>query len=345
MKLKSACIIKSFFGYSIIVCIIILNVSCRRDKSQSDVSVKQISPEKIYKEINDSVFLSNVVSIEYVDDNIYLVDIDQHLVIRLDSDLNYIQTIGGEGQGPGELLYPLNVFNLVDGIIVQDAGNRRFNRYSKNIDDRYIFKKSFTNKLIISDSRSALIKDGMMFLTFPQNEKLPVFYRIDLQKNDTITFGQFYAGTSGLERNYRRICSDSNYFISVGISEPIVEVYSFSGEIINRFDLSDIPVFKETLKQHDLIYKKSPQGATPVLINDVAILDSTIYILITERGRDRFIRTNKILVFEYQNNDLLFSAIWELGAGRFDSFCVLPDKEKLVAFNGYLSELQIFNLE
>ena len=330
---------------SIIAGVILLNVSCISQKSHDDVSVEQISPEKIYKEINDSIFLSKIVSIEYIDSNIYLVDMDQHLIIRLDSDLNYVQTIGGEGHGPGELLYPLNVFNAKEGIIVQDAGNRRFNLYSKNIRSHYIFKNSFSTNLIISDSRSVSIKDGMMFLTFPQNEDLPVFYRIDLQGKDTITFGQFYAETSSLERNYRRIYSSANHLISVGISEPIVEIYSFSGEIINRFDLSDIPIFKKTLKQHNLIYKRNPQGATPILINDVSVIDSTVYMLITERGSGKFIQTNKILVFNYQSNNLQLSDIWELGIGRYDSFCILPDKEKLIAFNGYLSELQSFRLK
>jgi|GEM_PF-3928037 len=314
--------------------------SCGR-KEIHPVPVRKLPLRASYQNINDSIYLSNVTSIECISGQLFLVDINQHVVFCLDTSLNYIQTIGGKGRAPGELLYPLNVFETREGIVVLDAGNRRLNTYCRE-ESHYSFCDALTVSFLVSENRSVILRDSILFMAMPEKESL--FRKIDFFSGDTINFGKFYPKIADVERNFRRILLNSENLFSVGVSEPIVEVFSFSGECTHYFDFSDNPVFRNTLTEHKEIYKKNPAGTTPVLIVDASITDSTIYLLITERMRGHKIQTSKILALDFKDDKLQISEILDLGQGRYDSFCVVPQTRQIVAFDGLSSELKIFKL-
>lgn len=58
--------------------------------------------------------------------NIYVVDSGNNRVQMFGPDGAFIATIGGEGQGPGELSRPRSAAIVNDQLIVQDSGNQRF---------------------------------------------------------------------------------------------------------------------------------------------------------------------------------------------------------------------------
>ncbi len=218
---------KNWLLIFVIICDLVVLSSCKK-KEVYNVPVEKLLPEISYQKINDSIFLSNIVSIECIQNQLFLTDMDQHVIICLDTNLKYVQTIGGKGHGPGELLYPLNVFETTDGITVLDAGNRRLNTYLKK-GNHYSFNDAFATNLLINENRSMLFKDNVIFLVTPNKE--PLFKKINLFSHDTISFGKFYPKITDVERNFRRILLNSKNLFSVGVSEPIIEVFSLSGNV------------------------------------------------------------------------------------------------------------------
>lgn len=63
--------------------------------------------------------------------NFYLVDRRCHTVFVLDRQGQFIQQIGSEGRGPGELLNPAAVAFVGDTLAILDAGNRRVSFFNQ----------------------------------------------------------------------------------------------------------------------------------------------------------------------------------------------------------------------
>lgn len=62
--------------------------------------------------------------------NLYILDGDNHRVVVVDGDGNFLREIGTEGGGPGELRMPLGMVVLPDGqVAIQDMGHSAFVLY------------------------------------------------------------------------------------------------------------------------------------------------------------------------------------------------------------------------
>ena len=75
----------------------------------------------------EGIFFESVVRVVCDDDgDVYACDYRAHNIKKFDSSGKYIQTIGREGQGPGEFKNPYRIAVTNDRLIVMDSGNRRF---------------------------------------------------------------------------------------------------------------------------------------------------------------------------------------------------------------------------
>jgi hypothetical protein len=298
------------------------------------------SPIGIYKELNDSIYLARITDIEQINGDYFLVDIKQHTIFQLDSCLNYIGIIGEKGRGPGDFLYPLNIFGSPKRVTIIDAGNRRFSNYQQN-GSHLTFESIAPLPSVIRDHKALCIKNNTIYKASLGGD-YPLC-KIDFVLKDTVHFGKFYEKIPMEERNFRRICVNDKCLFSFGVSEPIIDIYTLSGNLIDHFDLSDNSIFETTLKIHDDIYKKNHSGTVPTLLEDVSVVGSTIYMLIWEKNKDT-LKTNKLLIFNYSDNILKLTRNLELGDGPYSAFCISPDSKSLIAFNSYLSELHEFKL-
>lgn len=61
---------------------------------------------------------------------IYIVDQNEHCILKIDLEGNFISRIGRQGQGPGEFSYPNSVATLGDNIIIYD-NTRKFQILTK----------------------------------------------------------------------------------------------------------------------------------------------------------------------------------------------------------------------
>lgn len=67
------------------------------------------------------------------DDNVFILDAGNNRIMKYDKTGKFLQQIGSVGQGPGELLSPINFDIDEEGTIyVWDAGNGRIEIFGKN---------------------------------------------------------------------------------------------------------------------------------------------------------------------------------------------------------------------
>jgi hypothetical protein len=79
-------------------------------------------------------FLSSVAGVLVVDSFVYVSDAMQHTIFRFDIDLNFIDTVGREGKGPGEFTIPGDIVRTEDKIYVDDTGGLRVNVYDSQFE-------------------------------------------------------------------------------------------------------------------------------------------------------------------------------------------------------------------
>jgi hypothetical protein len=314
--------------------------SCNKHTNHIDITY--LSPEISIDCFNDSIYFSKIVSIENFNNEYFLVDVINHFILHIDSSFNLIQKIGNQGRGPGELLHPFNVFNFNNQIYISDAANRRINIYSNKETSKYEFINSINIKYFIQDNKSLLMLNDSCYCCSTPGEAGPIKL-INLKKIENKYFGQFYNVIPKIERNSRMLTKDSTNIYSIAVSEPIIEKFNNNCELLNRTNLDENTFFKKTIKENKKTYKQYPKNTTAILFTDVSVKNDIIYLLVTERLSNGFAQSNKILAVEFSNKQYNITKIFDLGVGRFSSFCISNDLKKIIAFNEYIGEIQIYN--
>ncbi len=125
---------KNAFALSLL-CIVF---SCEKtvdeiDESQEDHSNITIEiTDSIGVEIGDSSFVfGSIADVEILHDTILVLDGTYCNLRMFSRDGEYISTIGSRGEGPGELIHPINIFNWGDGTAgIMDPNNGGIHRFS-----------------------------------------------------------------------------------------------------------------------------------------------------------------------------------------------------------------------
>lgn len=100
-----------------------------------DISVEEKNPVKYITKTPDGVEFYSPLFIGYnkYDNNLYIADSDNHRIVVLDTDLNYIAQFGTHGQGPGEFDRPSGVaFTSKDDFVITDLMNKRLQIFDKD---------------------------------------------------------------------------------------------------------------------------------------------------------------------------------------------------------------------
>ncbi|MFC1561624.1 NHL repeat-containing protein [candidate division KSB1 bacterium] len=106
--------------------------------------------------------------------NIYIVETGENAVKKFDRSGTFVQTFGTEGQGPGELNWPLDIFiDSDDRIYVQNAGNRRIEIFEQ--DGRYVDSwriQIMNEKIAMMSGGSFAVLPRQRFLSPDQDQGL-----------------------------------------------------------------------------------------------------------------------------------------------------------------------------
>lgn len=176
---------------------------------------------------------------------IYVSDFKLSVILKFDSNGNYIETIGNKGQGPGEFFHPDHICRYNNELIVHDPGNRRIQILDKNGNYKYSFK------IFKNYSGMAFDEEGNIYIN-PRMHDDPLIEVLNLKGKLIKSFGKRLE-TKNLNAafNDARISINSEGNICVAWKYfPRVEIFSKNGELISELKIN-YKVFQDWMKYNE----------------------------------------------------------------------------------------------
>ena len=210
------------------------------------------------------------------DHNFYILDSDNHKLLKLNENGTLKKEIGVIGQGPGELLYPLNfLLYHEDEIYVLETGNSRIQIFDLEGNSKKIIKsnllKGFPARFSVDSKKNIYInKPGYGYL----------FFVLDTNGNIIRRFGKIISKKT--TENDADFVIDENDFLYVSFhAKGILRKYDSNGMILCEKKLN----CKEIVESKKRI-KKLPERPGIYLLTKYLILwNENLYLQVVNKER------------------------------------------------------------
>ena len=148
----------------------------------------------------------------------------------------------------------------------------------------------------------------------------------------------------------RHLIELENGILSVyGENAAIIEYYDYSGNLIDSFDFSNYPLFKELLtvdSSKSIIIKgaKNPLPTYKIIVLDAKLVDGKLYLLVPSKKDETTVQSNTVLVLDWADEKLTISQQINLPKkGWYSRFTVLENSKDIVAFDEINGTVEVFN--
>lgn len=288
---------------------------------------------------NYSLYQANAIKIDH-DDNVFILDAGNNRIMKYDKKGKFLQQIGRVGQGPGELLDPIN-FDIDDEgtIYVWNYGNSRIEIFDGNGNYIHSFKILFPTArwagMAVGPAGSIYLNlpsSGSLIVVFTKTgEKIKQFGKIKEFKNPlkTMIFNQ---GSMHFDKK-----GDLNFLF---VTKPLFRRYSQDGHLLLEKVIKgpEIDLAFKTWEKQKKKYAGSPGVRSVVFFYDFALTDNGDFFasLWAKKAIYHFSKSVNIIrkfVPEVDDEDLLTGRIAISSDGR------------LFVLNPYSSNIQIFRKE
>jgi len=317
--------------------------------SIEEVPVVKLDLINSISSINDSIFIRISMDIVSTSDLIYINDAANSRVIVTDTDYNLVHIVGREGKGPGETIKG-RFMSVSNGVLYfEDSGSRRINMYDNT--------GQFLNEIKIPEEDRIMtqftVADGTIYVSNNIND-----FSINGFNQEGVKY-RFGGNFDHLEesekysRNERNLVVTDNKLISVGISEPILEVFSLSGEKLFKCDFMNDPIFEHTLHIIEKKRSSSPyrNKTTFHVIPMIKYYKDKLFMLKLDHLTMDQYNKDKILVMDLKEGICSPKLLLDLAPAvsndkrAFTSFCIYDGGRKLVGFDVKSGDLLVFSLE
>lgn len=313
--------------------------ACDPTSRTKQVEIINLKPFKSVSAINDTIFFSMIRQISEYKDLLYFTDFKNSRVLCVDTNLNYKYKYGTSGRGPGELIGASGI-NISDDIVyVADGGNKRINAYSLKGEFLTSIKAgSLCHRFTVDTANSiclCTLSDTIPFVKL--NIHGNIINRFEARTQPCIfpIYNSFIKNSGHLLINPL-----TNHMYCVSEFYPFIEKYSESGMLLNKYDLSEIPLFKDKIIRLKTFYNDNKSKNRGIILFNAAYLyNSLIYVLYS---------SNSVLVFDIENDKMDLVKIIKLLNEEekndvFMSICVYNDN--LISHNLSMGEIQVFKLK
>ncbi|KPK92206.1 hypothetical protein AMJ80_06810 [bacterium SM23_31] len=210
-----------------------------------DIPVEEKNPVKYITKTPDGVEFKRPLFIGYnkYDNNLYIADSENHRIVILDVDLNYITQFGTKGKGPGEFDEPSGVaFTSKGDFVITDFNNRRIHIFGK--DYKYIshFK---INLRLASFYYVRTDSNDRIFANLPNRDSL--FTVLNFDGDELEKFGEIF-----------------DYKYKNWLPEHNVAYYDFDKDYNLYCAFMNHAVFRKYDKDFNLVYEKDYSLLPPV---------------------------------------------------------------------------------
>ncbi len=260
----------------------------------------QLKRKLIKEEFGKGNFLSASFGM-YFKQNLYVPDQAANRVFKLDKELEPILILGEAGEGPGGLAGPGFVFAGQERVFVDTGATRRISSFDTS--------GNFLNATPVNDFKRLtrfVAFDDFLFISSPNKEQ--PFTVIDLDGNIHFGFGSVrFKDDPRIKdsRNFNHLLlsedGEQPLLISVGLSEPDIDVYDLEGKHLSGFSYNNFPQARSRLDSIDAFYKTSKPNQMRMLVSDVCNFGNQVYIFLYSAEKPFH-----ILHFEVSSTDIHF---------------------------------------
>lgn len=298
---------KILFLLTTVLCLL----ACRDKKSGS---ILHCQVENQIEEYPDSSFFSNITCMTYNNGKLYVLDKKRGDIVELSDDLKNVKYVSRHGEAPYETVMPVTFGVLNDTIYVVDFGTRSMKKFHEGV---FFGDFSLSNA---NENRFSL-NDSLLFLSATTDSTS--FLIIDIQDPDKQNpVGKVIEERTKLKTiitNKKYILYNKECIFSVSDCNPYIEQYDISGNYIKTYDISSIPVIKESIE-----YAKktdSQENSVYRYIMDTYLINDHIYLLCSSGNPHGDYSVNTILKLSI-NNSMENVSTYILPHKYYSSFCI-----------------------
>ncbi len=221
--------LKLTYYYSIIILLFFTHCNQRN----KEFNIEFLNHGEINLEVQDDNYVGSVDKMIITDTTVYLLDEELYQILRYDIDGNFVQIVGGRGEGPGEYSYP-SIIAIDNHNYLYISDQIKINKYDKN--SHYINRINIINadNLLVDNNENLLILHAnpginMIKKVIQTNNK--VDFEVALSKIEDSSISMYF-------NRYKRICYSSTLgavFYINGYDYQIQKIDLETGEILRVF--------------------------------------------------------------------------------------------------------------
>lgn len=260
------------------------------------------------------------------DDNIYVIEKKQSIILKFNKDGKFLKKIGSRGQGPGDLLEPRDVkFDSEGNIVILEGGNRRIQFL--NSEGQYI--KSFK---IFKSYRAFEIYKGNIFLTtFEKIKEGKLIDVIDMKGGFKVSIVDQLDLGDIVEKQWQSIPIGN--LISINAKGEIftaweifseIHKYSSNGKFLNKMKIQYPKIIDKSRYNYKLLKNPSDSSGYKVITKGIQV---------KEEGDGFYFFTPKpgIEILECSDSGEIINVFWANDPERsnFWDFVVIEDKNMI----------------
>jgi len=313
---------------------ILLLISCNQH-SDNDVIFVDLTPCIVIDELSDSTLFRGISYMFNNNDVIYATDDLNGRILKLNTDLNLLGTIGKSGQGPHEFagIGALSIWK--DTILAVNLGGLSLNAYTDY--GQYIDRYSFTNDPSLTVYSFCIDNEGYIYFT-SLLDSFPVI-KYDRKMNRQFGFGEWIEPENKQFRiflnNFIPFYFD-NKILTLQVDAPVINMYGKDGQHLMRKELPT-KLFRKRLLFKQNEQKKDAANKRKVykLFSSITSINNKIFILYVDHDKDNRPFKNKVVELLYENNDFIIKKVYNLSQSNKDWFesIVVTEDNKIIASN------------
>jgi hypothetical protein len=320
-------------------CFVVLTtvmVSCGQS---FEPGIELVKSDYVIEKYSDTEYFSRIESMQLSNNLLYAADYELNKIFIFDTHNDTTFVMGSSGRGPGELLGPMQIFELNDTLVVYSDGkfsidvfvNKKFiktinlGRKAGNYSGTRFFMRNNKMYFHLAGTQSEL-------LVMPVSQSETALTTLSIQQNK-------HNGNAYWKEKH--ILPSENSIIGVGYYYPEIVIFDYNGEQVSHFDFSGISLLEERMIA---LTEATDENSSLLMACDACLYNDKIYILVLDT-KDQVDNSNKILVFDSNNINKGFERVYELADGWYSSITVSDGY--LWAYNSGKGKSQIerFNLK
>ncbi len=334
--------------------ITIIYFSCKPEP-RIDVIGKQFSQNKStiklkkvdsVDAVGENLFFNYILDFQRSKQQLFIASSASNQIVAVDKNFSLLQKIGQPGDGPGEFSHLKYIHPTHNQIYASGTSNRGIAYFS--------YDGQLQGSVKIPEAEIVethfLVHGDEIYISSPRSSKMITSFSTggEVRKAFGAPYPHLTEKQVWLRNRGHLIPKDETSFWFIGHTEPIIQIYSYTGQLKKTFELRNMPVIKQFTQGVALRRKRenNPQNTGYILFNDAEYHNQKLFLLMYTYDREGKPSIDKVLVLNHVEGSLTPSQILDLSEQSkrnwYLSFCIY-DKQ-LITFDVISSTFYFFEL-